>query len=59
VRVRATAKGNRVLQRGREARVRRIDVVLEQMSTGDRDDVERALSLLANALTQAIEAERG
>ena len=59
VRVRATARGSRVLQAGREARVQRLNTLLERLNGEERAQVADAIDVLANALRQAIEAELG
>jgi DNA-binding MarR family transcriptional regulator len=59
VRVRATARGARVLQGGRRTRVRRLEKVLAVLSAAERAKVERAVDVLAGALRQVVEAERG
>jgi DNA-binding MarR family transcriptional regulator len=59
VRVRATARGARVLQGGRRTRVRRVEQVLAVLSPAERGEVARAVALLAGALRQVVEAERG
>ena len=55
--VRATAKGRRLMERGRQARVDRFSTLLQRVPVGERATVERALVLLRNALTEVAVAE--
>lgn len=59
VRVRATARGARVLQGGRRTRVRRVERVLAELSAAERAQVAKTVELLAGALRQVVAAERG
>jgi len=51
--VHATAKGRRLMEQGRAARVERLQSVLRHVPAADRPTVERALQLLRAALTDA------
>src|SRR5689334_14436106 len=55
--IRATAKGRRVMERGRQARVDRLVHLLEAVPAADRPTVERGLTLLRHALTEVAAAE--
>jgi DNA-binding MarR family transcriptional regulator len=55
--IRATAKGRRVMARGRQARVDRLTRLLEAVPTDERATVERGLRLLRDALTEVAIAE--
>jgi DNA-binding MarR family transcriptional regulator len=55
--VRATPKGRRLMERGRQARVDRLVDLLERIPPGERATVERALVLLRDALTEVAVAE--
>jgi len=55
--VRATAKGRRLMARGRQARVDRLTQVLAAVPAEERPTVERALRLLRDALTQVAVVE--
>ena len=57
VRIRATAKGRRVMERGRQARVDRLNRVLDAVPAADRAVVERGLRVLRDALTEVAAAE--
>jgi DNA-binding MarR family transcriptional regulator len=57
VRIRATPKGRRVMERGRQARVDRLVALLEQVPTDEQATVERALALLRDALTEVAAGE--
>jgi DNA-binding MarR family transcriptional regulator len=59
VRIRATARGARVLQGGRRTRVRRVERVLAVLSPSERAEVARAVDLVAGALGQVVAEERG
>lgn len=54
--VRATAKGRRLMERGRAARVERLTQLLSHVPAGERGTVERALRLLRDALTEVTVA---
>jgi DNA-binding MarR family transcriptional regulator len=51
--VHATAKGRRLMEKGRAARVERMEAVLQHVPTRDCAAVEHALVLLRAALTEA------
>jgi DNA-binding MarR family transcriptional regulator len=51
--VHATAKGRRLMEKGRAARVERMEAVLQHVPTRDHATVEHALVLLRAALTEA------
>jgi DNA-binding MarR family transcriptional regulator len=51
--VRATPKGRRLMERGRDARVERMETLLRRVPAGEQATVERALVLLRAALTEA------
>ena len=51
-RLRATAKGRRVMQRGRERRVERLAALLERLTPGDVARVREAAELVERALAQ-------
>ena len=51
--VQATARGRRLMERGRAARVERLEAVLRAVPTAERATVEHALTLLRAALTEA------
>jgi DNA-binding MarR family transcriptional regulator len=55
--IRATPKGRRVMERGRQARVDRLTRLLEAVPTADRPAVERGLIALRHALTEVAAAE--
>jgi DNA-binding MarR family transcriptional regulator len=55
--VHATAKGRRVMERGRDARVERLTRVLDAVPRAERATVERALRLLRDALAEVAVAE--
>ena len=55
--IRATAKGRRVMERGRQARVDRLTRVLEAVPPADRPAVEQGLRALRHALTEVLAAE--
>lgn len=55
--VRATAKGRRLMERGRQARVDRLSALLEHVPAAERRTVERALQLLRDALTEVAVGE--
>jgi DNA-binding MarR family transcriptional regulator len=55
--VRATPKGRRLMERGRQARVDRLVELLELVPAAERATVERALVLLRDALTEVAVAE--
>ena len=55
--IRATPKGRRVMERGRQARVDRLTRLLEAVPAAERATVERALVLLRNALSEVAAAE--
>jgi DNA-binding MarR family transcriptional regulator len=55
--IRPTAKGRRVMERGRQARVDRLTTLLEAVPAAERATVERALRLLRDALTEVALAE--
>jgi DNA-binding MarR family transcriptional regulator len=57
--VRATPKGRRVMERGRDARVERLSAVLRAIPADERDVVARALRLLRDGLTEVAAAEVG
>jgi DNA-binding MarR family transcriptional regulator len=59
VRVRATARGARVLQSGRRTRVRRVAKVVAVLSPERQALVAQAVEVLTAALHQVVEAERG
>ena len=50
--VHATAKGRRLMERGRDARVDRLSAVLAELPADDRAHVEHALRALRDALAQ-------
>jgi DNA-binding MarR family transcriptional regulator len=50
--VHATAKGRRLMERGRAARVARMETVLRAVPAAERATVERALVLVRAALTE-------
>lgn len=54
--VQATAKGRRLMEQGRAARVERMEAVLRHVPSAERAAVERALVLLRAALTEAARA---
>jgi DNA-binding MarR family transcriptional regulator len=51
--VQATVKGRRLMERGRAARVARMQTVLRNVPAAERTTVDRALVLLRAALTEA------
>ena len=55
--IRATPKGRRVMERGRQARVERLTAVLEAVPATERPVVERGLRALRDALTEVLAAE--
>jgi DNA-binding MarR family transcriptional regulator len=55
--VRATAKGRRLMERGRQARIERLTEVLRAVPAVERPTVEQALRLLRHALTEVVAAE--
>lgn len=55
--VRATAKGRRLMARGRQARVERLTRVLHAVPAAERPTVERAVALLRDALAEVLVAE--
>ena len=55
--IRATAKGRRLMERGRRARVDRLNRVLDAVPTADRPSVERGLRSLRDALAEVLAAE--
>jgi DNA-binding MarR family transcriptional regulator len=55
--IRATAKGRRVMERGRQARVDRLNAVLDAVPAADLPTVERGLRALRDALTEVLAAE--
>ncbi len=55
--IRATAKGRRVMERGRQARVDRMNQVLDAVPAAERAAVERGLRALRHALTEVTAAE--
>ena len=55
--IRPTAKGRRVMARGRQARVDRLTTLLEAVPAAERATVERGLRLLRDALTEVAVAE--
>ena len=55
--VRATPKGRRLMERGRQARVDRLTTLLSQVPADERATVERALRLLRDALTEVAVGE--
>ena len=55
--VRATAKGRTLMERGRRARVDRLQRVLDAIPPRDRAAVERALVALRHALTEVAVGE--
>ena len=55
--VRATPKGRRLMERGRQARVDRLTTLLSQVPPDERETVERALRLLRDALTEVAVGE--
>ena len=57
VRIRATARGRRVMERGRQARVDRLTAVLDAVPAADLPAVERGLRALRHALTEVLAAE--
>jgi DNA-binding MarR family transcriptional regulator len=54
--VHATAKGRRLMDKGRAARVERLQAVLRHVPVDERETVARALQLLRAALTEATTA---
>lgn len=56
--VTATAKGRRALERGRSARLRRIESVLARLPARERTRIERAVQVLDGALRGAASAGR-
>jgi DNA-binding MarR family transcriptional regulator len=59
VRIRATARGARMLHGGRRTRVRRVTKVLDVLTPTQRASVGEVVEVLAAALRQVVEAERG
>jgi DNA-binding MarR family transcriptional regulator len=57
--VTATAKGRRALERGRNARLRRIESVLARLPARERTRIERAVQVLDGALRGAASTGRG
>jgi DNA-binding MarR family transcriptional regulator len=55
--VQATAKGRRLMEKGRAARVERMEAVLRNVPTAERGTVDQALVLLRSALTEASHGE--
>ena len=55
--VRATPKGRRLMERGRQARVDRLTTLLSQVPPDERETVERALRLLRDALAEVAVGE--
>jgi len=55
--VRATAKGRRLMERGRQARIDRLTEVLRAVPADERPTIDRALGLLRDALTEVVAAE--
>jgi len=55
--VQATAKGRRLMARGRRARIDRLQRVLDAVPPAERATVERALVALRHALTEVAVAE--
>lgn len=55
--IRATSKGRRVMERGRQARVDRLSAVLAAVPAGDLSAVEGGLGALRHALTEVLAAE--
>jgi DNA-binding MarR family transcriptional regulator len=55
--IRATAKGRKVMELGRQARVDRLTLLLEAVPVAERATVERGLQLLRDALTEVSIAE--
>ena len=55
--IRATPKGRRVMERGRQARVDRLTRLLEAVPAPERPAVERGLLALRHALTEVAAAE--
>ena len=53
VRLQATAKGRRVMQRGRERRVERFATLLDRLDRGDIERVREAAELVERALSAA------
>jgi DNA-binding MarR family transcriptional regulator len=51
--VQATARGRRLMEKGRAERVERLQTVLHNIPAGERATVEHALTLLRAALTEA------
>jgi DNA-binding MarR family transcriptional regulator len=51
--VQATVKGRRLMEKGRAARVERLEAVLRHVPNSERAAVEHALELLRAALTEA------
>jgi DNA-binding MarR family transcriptional regulator len=54
--VRATAKGRRVMERGRAQRVDRLTGLLRRLDADERRDVDRAVAALRRALDQEVAA---
>ena len=57
VRIRATTKGRRVMERGRRARVDRLTAVLDAVPAADLPAVENGLRALRHALAEVLAAE--
>jgi len=55
--VRATPKGRRLMERGRQARIERLQRVLDAVPPRDRAAVDRALVALRHALTEVAAGE--
>jgi DNA-binding MarR family transcriptional regulator len=55
--VRATPRGRRLMERGRQARVDRLVTLLELVPDDELPTVERALVLLRDALTEVVAGE--
>ena len=55
--IRATPKGRRVMERGRQARVDRLSTVLAAVPAAELPAVERGLHALRHALTEVLAAE--
>jgi DNA-binding MarR family transcriptional regulator len=55
--IRATSKGRRVMERGRQARVDRFTTLLDAVPAAERPAVERGLRSLRHALTEVAAAE--
>ena len=55
--IRATARSRKVMIRGRQARVDRLNRVLDAVPAADRPAVERGLRALRDALTEVTAAE--